>query len=472
MGKFSIPSLTKRQWATAFVIAFADFCSAVCISLQAPFYPAEAERKGATASQYGFVFGCYELTVFLTSPLFGKYLAKLIPKFMLNGGLVVTGVCSILFGVLDKIDDTTAFIGLSFAVRVIEALGSAAFLTAAFAIIAAEFPSSIATTFACLETFFGLGLIVGPTLGGFLFQMGGYMLPFTVLGVLLIAAAFFTYALLPAAEHCDSPQSGGLFRILRIPSILLASFSVFAASTSVGFLSATLEPHLRQFDLMPVSMGLMFVIEGGIYAITAPVWGYLCDRKVQPKIVTLIGSIFIVVGFLLIGPAPFLPLDTTLNLAITGLVIMGFGVGAELVSGFISALQEATFHGFPNNLSTYGLVSGLWTSTFALGAFVGPSLAGILFDQVGFRYSTLFVITTNALLGILVLFFLCCQRRLSPGILAVPEQYQAANYSTLAGEDYGPEDERSNARAKRESMVSSLKDGMANPEWMTSEQSI
>jgi hypothetical protein len=25
-------------------------------------------------------------------------LAKLIPKFMLNGGLVVTGVCSILFG--------------------------------------------------------------------------------------------------------------------------------------------------------------------------------------------------------------------------------------------------------------------------------------------------------------------------------------------------------------------------------------
>lgn len=31
-------------------------------------------------------------------------------------------------------------------------------------------------------------------------------------------------------------------------------------------------------------MGLMFVIEGGIYALTAPVWGYLCDRKVQPKV--------------------------------------------------------------------------------------------------------------------------------------------------------------------------------------------
>ncbi len=61
---------------------------------------------------------------------------------------------------------------------------------------------------ACLETFFGLGLIVGPTLGGYFFQLGGYMLPFTVLGVLLITAAFFTYALLPAAEHCELPQSG------------------------------------------------------------------------------------------------------------------------------------------------------------------------------------------------------------------------------------------------------------------------
>ena len=147
----------------------------------------------------GFVFGCYELTVFLTSPIFGKYvrvplfcqpfflsyfkiiwnsylyifvyskIPYLIPKFLLNGGLFVTGFCSILFGyifslidiftlkfklyaafvfsVLDHINDTSTFIGLSFAVRIVEALGNAAFLTAAFAIIAAEFPDSIATTF-------------------------------------------------------------------------------------------------------------------------------------------------------------------------------------------------------------------------------------------------------------------------------------------------------------------------------------
>lgn len=72
-----------------------------------------------------------------------------------------------------------------------------------------------------------------------------------------------------------------------------------------------------------------------------------------------------------------------------------------------------------------------------------------------------------------MVFFLCFQRRLSPGILAAPEQYPAANYSTLAGDDYyGPEEERNNTRANRERIVSSLKDGITNPEWVKSEQSI
>lgn len=63
------------------------------------------------------------------------------------------------------------FIVLSFIIRVIEAMGNAAFLTASFAIIANEFPDNVATMFASLETFFGLGLIVGPTVGGALYQV-------------------------------------------------------------------------------------------------------------------------------------------------------------------------------------------------------------------------------------------------------------------------------------------------------------
>lgn len=48
--------------------------------------------------------------------------------------------------------------------------------------------------------------------------------------------------------------------------------------------------------------------------------------------------------------------------------------------------------GLPDTIETYGLISGLWTSTFALGAFIGPSASGYLYDSIGFRKSTIFVI--------------------------------------------------------------------------------
>lgn len=40
-----------------------------------------------------------------------------------------------------------AFVTLAFVIRIIEALGNAAFLTASFAIIAKEFPDKVATMF-------------------------------------------------------------------------------------------------------------------------------------------------------------------------------------------------------------------------------------------------------------------------------------------------------------------------------------
>ena len=48
--------------------------------------------------------------------------------------------------------------------------------------IAKEFPDNVATMFAILETFFGIGMILGPTIGGALYELGGFTLPFAVLG--------------------------------------------------------------------------------------------------------------------------------------------------------------------------------------------------------------------------------------------------------------------------------------------------
>ncbi|XP_045590438.1 MFS-type transporter SLC18B1 [Procambarus clarkii] len=426
MGKY-----TRQQWLTLIVFAIADFCSAVCVSLQAPFYPMMAESKGATPTQYGFVFGIFELTVFIVSPIYGNYLNRIGPKFMFNAGIFTTASTCIMFGFLDRINNTTAFIGLSFAIRIVEAMGNSGFLTASFSIIAKEFPDNVGATFASLETCFGLGMIVGPTLGGALFELGGYTLPFVTLGIMLLGAASLTYCILPSYSSefkGDAPSEGNMLSLVKIPAIGLAAYAIIASSVSIGFLQATLEPHLRPLELSPFQMGLMFVLNGATYGLFAPLWGWLCDKCINPRIVVIFGAFVVTTSFILIGPAPFLPIPTTLPICIIALVLHGTGFGAELVATFTSAHRDAVANGFPDDIQTYGLVSGLWTSTFALGAFIGPSAAGALFDWIGFSWATVFVVALHLIVALSFGIHMCCtKKKVSSGLYTKIHESLAQN---------------------------------------------
>ena len=81
--------------------------------------------------------------------------------------------------------------------------------------------------------------------------------------------------------------------------------------------------------------------------------------------------------FLPEGPFKYFPFHKSLATIIIGMTIHGFGLGASVVGGFSDAHKSAIKCGFPDTIDTYGLVSGLWTSVFAFGAFVGEFLVVI-----------------------------------------------------------------------------------------------
>lgn len=406
MGCLPETNFTRQQWLVTITFVIVNFCNAMCVSMQAPFYPHEAEKKGCVPSEYGLVFGIFELTVFLVSPIIGANLNRLGMKTTLNVGIATVGVTSILFGLLDRINDGKVFLGLSFALRIIEACGNSGFLTGSFSMIAKEFPDKVATMFAILETFFGIGMIVGPTVGGALYELGGFTLPFVTLGSVLVCAAIFTSFVLPNAPPAieDNTNKPSIAQALKVPSIVLASYSVSCAAASLGFLQATLEPHLREFELSPLLIGCLFVISGACYGVSAPIWGFFCDRK-PPKIAAFIGALFIGSGFIIMGPLPIIPIKKSIPLIVVALLLHGIGLGAQVVSGFADAHRQAIAAGLPDNVDTYGLISGLWTSVFALGAFIGPTVAGILFDAIHFPLATLFVIIAEALVIIFITIF-------------------------------------------------------------------
>lgn len=409
---------TREQWAVLCVIGSVHFGCAICVSLQAPFYPAEAERKGVSASEYGLVFGIFELVSFLSCPILGKYLDFIGPKFMLNSGIFIASTCSILFGLLDLVTGHIDFITLSFTIRIVEALGTSAATTAAFAITASVFPDSVATTFAALETFYGLGYIVGPMIGGMLFSLGGYILPFVSMGTFLMLDAIFIYFILPPLgnEPGQLRPEVKLLAMFKIPDVGLDSFCIAATAVSMGFYSATLEPHLRKFCLTPVVTGVMFVISGTLYAVSAPLVGRLCDLEVQPKKVMVAGSVCIVTSYFLVGPLPGLPLPTTMWMCVLGLIVHGIGTASILVPCFIDIIRSSVASGFPDDMTTYGMVAGLWASFFSLGAFVGPSVGGVLYDTIGFRSGTLFPVGMHLLVFVSVTCFVCLYNGPGPAV--------------------------------------------------------
>ncbi len=176
--------------------------------------------------------------------------------------MVVTSSSSISFGLLDVIVDRTIFIAASVGVRVLEALGCAAFKTGCFAFVAKEFPDNVATAFATLETFFGLGLISGPTVGGALFQLWGYKGPFFVLGSVLMTTALVSVLALPMEagdreeeEEERDKEKRSLLEVLQVPLVSVGAVSIVCASMGLGILIVGLEAHVRHYDLSPILVG-------------------------------------------------------------------------------------------------------------------------------------------------------------------------------------------------------------------------
>ncbi|XP_077561617.1 MFS-type transporter SLC18B1-like isoform X1 [Haemaphysalis longicornis] len=405
-----------RQQVVLVLLSLANFLLGASVSLQAPFFPHEAEIKDVTATQCGLVFSVFEFTIFIMAPIFGKIVPIVKPKFMLLSGLFYVGGASVIFGFLKKSPPGSVFLGLAIATRAVEGLGTASFMTAVFAIVAAEFPRSLGTTYSVQQTAFGAGLVAGPTVGGFLYQAGGFIVPFAAVGSLLLVCGIFVYLMLPAIEDDNevAPKSGDMLKFWCNAGILLDAYCVFSTFLIIGFNAACLEPHLRQFNLEPYMVGLVFVLNGTVYAATAWIWGRVVDVTGRAKELCILAGLLMCVCLLLVGPAPFLPLSTAVWTVMLALGIFGFASGGTNVCSFAGSFRDTLKRGFPDDLSTYGLVSSVFTASHSMGAFVGPTLGGYLLDTVGYRMATMVLLGNELLLVSWLCFYVLARRQTAP----------------------------------------------------------
>ncbi|XP_071355184.1 MFS-type transporter SLC18B1 [Trachinotus anak] len=381
------PRMTRRQILTLISMASVNFSSMICYSILGPFFPTEAVKKGASQTVIGLIFGCYAVCNLIGSLVLGRYIVQIGAKFLLIAGLFVSSCCTILFGLLDRVAAGPAFITLCFVVRSIDAVGFAAAMTSSFAITAKIFPNNVATVLGSLEIFTGLGLIMGPPVGGWFYQSFGYEVPFMLLGCLLFIMVPFNIYILPTIEA--DPSKTSFFRLLTHVKIVLLCYVIFTLSAGLGFLDATLS--LFAIETFNISNGYVGLIMLGLslpYCLSSPLMGYFTDKyPVMRCWFMVIGGFATAAGFCLLGPVPFLHIKSQLWLLVVMLGVIGFSLGMTAIPTFPEIITYAYAQGFEEGLSTLGMVSGLFGAVWSLGMFYGPTVGGLITQHLSFEWA-------------------------------------------------------------------------------------
>ncbi|XP_023276682.1 MFS-type transporter SLC18B1 isoform X1 [Seriola lalandi dorsalis] len=379
--------MTRQQILTLLSMASVNFSSMICYSILGPFFPTEAVKKGASQTVVGLIFGCYAVCNLIGSLVLGKYIVQIGAKFMLITGLFVSSCCTILFGLLDRLPEGPAFISMCFVVRSIDAVGFAAAMTSSFAITAKIFPNNVATVLGSLEIFTGLGLIMGPPVGGWFYQSFGYEVPFMLLGCLLMIMVPFNIYILPTIEA--DPSKNSFFKLLTHVKIVLICYVIFNLSAGLGFLDATLSLFaIETFNLSPGYVGLIMLGLSLPYCLSSPLMGYFTDKYPATRSWFMVtGGLLTAVGFCLLGPVPFLQIRSQLWLLILMLGVIGFSLGMTAIPTFPEIITCAYGQGFDEGLSTLGMVSGLFGAVWSMGMFYGPTVGGLITQHLSFEWA-------------------------------------------------------------------------------------
>ena len=299
---------------------------------------------------------------------------------------------AVLFGTITFVSELGLFLVFAYLVRFIEGLSMAVLRSTVLAILLATYPTRHEAAYSLFVITLDLGRSLGPVLGSLLFSFSGFFLPFLGCGGAILATGLLSLSqigpLTSAAEKqimSDLPSPRPLF---FSPSLLTALLTTFTVTFSAyGFIVPLLELHLSTINLTATSIGLCFLVFSATDTLGTILCGIVSDSYIQPWTICLTGLASLFTSFILLGPSPYLPIPSTIPFKIAGLVLQGLGMGSSLFASYSCALKATLqLPDFPENVTTYSVVSSIWTAVYALGSFVGSSLAGLLYDNLGWRW--------------------------------------------------------------------------------------
>ena len=174
------------------VMACTNLANLAChsvYSVLASFFPQEAKAKGMSDDGVGLVFAIFAAVISSPRRSWGSSCPSTARCGSTSVGVATVSVSSICFAFASWVPAGLPFAAYCFAMRLVQGIGSALEETAMYAIIADLDTEHVTFYLGICEISTGLGYMIGPPLGGFLFAAGGFSMPFVVLGLAVAPAA-------------------------------------------------------------------------------------------------------------------------------------------------------------------------------------------------------------------------------------------------------------------------------------------
>src|SRR5580692_10130425 len=248
-----------KQPKAVFAVAFACVVSFMGIGLVDPILPAISNQLGASPSEVTLLFTSY-LVVTAVAMLITNWVSSRIgAKRTLIAGLILIVVFAGLAGASGSIGGIIGF-------RAGWGVGNALFIATSLAVIVASASGGFAGAIVLYETALGLGIAIGPLLGGTLGEIS-WRGPFYGVAALMAIALIATIVLVePLPKPAHKTALSAPLRALRHRGLLIMSLT--ALCYNWGFFTV-LGYAPFPMNLSPIKLGLVFTGWGIMVAIFA-----------------------------------------------------------------------------------------------------------------------------------------------------------------------------------------------------------
>jgi predicted MFS family arabinose efflux permease len=251
-----------RQPKAVWAVFFASIIAFMGLGLVDPILPAIKNQLGASESEVALLFTSYNAVMAVAMLITGTITSRLGIKWTLLAGIVIIAVFSALGGLSNGI---WTLVGL----RGGWGLGNSLFVATALTAIVTLSKSGNAKAVILYEAAIGLGISVGPLLGGWLGSIS-WRGPFLGVATLMMIAFISLITLMPKSDPQNAAKSKTSlldpFRAMKHRSLLV--FGIGAALYNFGFFTLlAYAPFVM--DLDEHGLGYVFLGWGILLAITS-----------------------------------------------------------------------------------------------------------------------------------------------------------------------------------------------------------